>query len=422
VPNQLITKKFEVGLVAFHINGISRVDFAVEGGSWTKVTSMTKNSRTDVVEYWAVLDPSKFKTDGPVEIRAVVYPKAGIPKVMPSLSLTVNSGGTIKQVTRWVSTSGSDSAGDGSQSKPYKSIMRAAKSIKDANSSGRADYGIINLSAGNHTYGTYADWMDSPTKYGWLTIQAAPGVSKDKVFLVKAGSVPGLKTSYVRLYNLTVKPSEDWPVLMTSTNLYDEVWFDNCDLKGQGRYSGTYWVNGWSAVYVTSSLICDSQDGMRGMTLCRDVYIKNIGADAVTDSACVINTVVETVDRSGTDFHGDVFQLHGRRNQVVCYGLIAKKDIGAQGLFAGRGLEVQDLAYVNCEISNRCGRDTDFRVFQFAAVTENMLVKNCKFDGPAIWRTDVGFKAKNVVVDGCKFFDGSAFKPYPGSVTGVTYR
>ncbi|MCH8316356.1 MAG: hypothetical protein IIA64_10320 [Planctomycetes bacterium] len=50
VPYQTFNGDFEIGVVAFHINGIDRVEFSAEGGSWTPVSEMTLNSRTNVWE------------------------------------------------------------------------------------------------------------------------------------------------------------------------------------------------------------------------------------------------------------------------------------------------------------------------------------------------------------------------------------
>lgn len=84
VPYQTFDGDFNVGVVAFHINYIDRVEFSVNGGPWLPVYTMSMNSQINVVEYWATLRASDF-TDGPLELRAVAYPKVGIPRVLDSL-------------------------------------------------------------------------------------------------------------------------------------------------------------------------------------------------------------------------------------------------------------------------------------------------------------------------------------------------
>lgn len=81
VPYQTFDDLFEIGVVAFHINGIDRVEFSLDGGPWTAVKEMTLNPRTNVVEYWVALDAAR-SPDGPVEVRAIAYPKKGVPRVL----------------------------------------------------------------------------------------------------------------------------------------------------------------------------------------------------------------------------------------------------------------------------------------------------------------------------------------------------
>ncbi|MCH7579567.1 MAG: hypothetical protein IIB22_04935, partial [Chloroflexi bacterium] len=114
VPYQTFNGDFEIGVVAFHINGIDRVEFSAEGGSWTPVSEMTLNSRTNVWEYWAVLNAEAFD-DGPVEVRAIAYPKdAGEPRLLSynyeynggpqvfGCQLYANSGGSLPSEVRYV--------------------------------------------------------------------------------------------------------------------------------------------------------------------------------------------------------------------------------------------------------------------------------------------------------------------------------
>src|SRR5262249_17949540 len=150
VPYQTIveqtTPTFNVGVVAFHIAGIERVAFSLEGGPWTDVTSMELNPEAGVVEYFATIDASDFSSDGPIEVRATAYPKAaapqaqgtaaypggGDPRVLKSLFLYVDAGPAATPIARYCSPSGSDSTGDGSVGNPYASPWRAAKAIETA--------------------------------------------------------------------------------------------------------------------------------------------------------------------------------------------------------------------------------------------------------------------------------------------------
>jgi hypothetical protein len=51
VPFQTFDDSLAVGVLAFHISGINRVEFSMEGGPWTPVTRMTRNPQTDVWDH-----------------------------------------------------------------------------------------------------------------------------------------------------------------------------------------------------------------------------------------------------------------------------------------------------------------------------------------------------------------------------------
>ena len=146
VPYQTFNGTFNVGVVAFHINGIKEIDFTAtdkNGASHTYTSNaMTLNPqiandpavtgvgiKTDgVVEYWVPINASDF-ADGPVEITATAYPTAGVPRVLDSLRLYANYGNTLpRQDPIWVAPApaGSDTTGTGTEDNPYASILWAA--------------------------------------------------------------------------------------------------------------------------------------------------------------------------------------------------------------------------------------------------------------------------------------------------------
>jgi hypothetical protein len=409
--------------MAFHVNDVDYVEFSADDGSWVKVSSASVNPRTGAPEYFVAVDAKDFR-DGPTEIRAVAYPKAGVPTVLSSLYLYANGGGSLKATAKYVATGGSDSTGDGSSAKPYGTIMKAANAIASASGNGLADGGIVYLKAGDHVWGKYSYGLRSPTRDAWLTIRAAPGVARDKVRIVDSTDSYGLWTKLVRIKDLTVKPNPGSVVLRSVYKLEDYLWVDGCEMVGNGTSVSTMFTNGWSGTYITDSLVRDSSSGWKGAIVARNVTVKRISEDAFSDSALCVNCTVESMDRTGTTYHPDVVQMYSRRNQMIFYGLKAVKDIGSQGLFTGNNIGIQDVAFVNCQVDNRnaAGRDLSFRVFQLGGTTTHLYVKDCTFNGPANWRTDQAFVANDVVVEDSKNTDGSDFRPSPGTVSGVTYR
>jgi hypothetical protein len=200
VPHQSISNMMNVGVTAFHMNGIKKVSFSVNGGPWRDVTTPTRNPETNVVEYWATLRASDF-ADGPIEVRAIAYPRAGIPRVLGgsqyqyavsgqtgefSLQLHANANGGLAQTIRYVSTTGSDTTGDGSANNPFATIYKAAQAINTANG-GSADNGLIYLQAGDYAYSAPTNQTAITTTNGFLTISGAPGVSKDSVRITSTG-------------------------------------------------------------------------------------------------------------------------------------------------------------------------------------------------------------------------------------------
>jgi hypothetical protein len=122
---------------------------------------------------------------------------------LESLTLNVNANGTLPSIARYVSPTGSDTAGDGSEQNPFATIMKAARAIQNASATATADGGTIYLLAGDYLYGTYDYRLETKTTFRWLTITPAPGVAKEHVRLVGRGSSDGLRTSLVHLKNLT---------------------------------------------------------------------------------------------------------------------------------------------------------------------------------------------------------------------------
>ncbi|MBX3177316.1 MAG: Ig-like domain-containing protein [Candidatus Hydrogenedentes bacterium] len=433
VPYQTFDAYFEIGVVAFHINGIDRVEFSVNNGPWTAVREMTLNPRTDVVEYWVGLDARDF-ADGPIEVRAVAYPVVGEARVLEgpqqsektsrgefSLFLNTNANGTLPEIETYVSISGSDDSGDGSEGNPYRSIMRAARAIQDASPLGMADGGTIFLEAGEYRIGTYSFALNTLTSDRWLTIRPKVNLPKGAARIVGADA-GGLRTKLVRLDSLSVTPasSSDQNVIRSSGPLEDYYWVSNCELIGPGREVNGQWVSGISLVFVSGTFVTNSRDGLAG-AIVRNVRVESIGSDAFTGSDLVLNSSAFRLDNTGTPFHADVLQyftLLTIENKIA-YGVSAESARG-QGFFAGNEVSIKDIAFVDCSINNQLEPNIS-RVFQFAGPTENLYVLRCMFNGPANWRTDLSFSAHNVVVEDTIFTNGGVQVSLP-LVPGVEYR
>jgi len=362
VPYQTFTGKLPVGVVAFHMAGVDRVEFSVNGGAWSAVRSMTQNPVTGIWEYSINVDASTL-ADGDAEVRAVVYPKAGIARVLGgahdgtdaslvsgqySLHVSANAKGTLSSVSKWVSPTGDDTTGDGTSAKPFATIRAAAASLGST-----GDGATIYLAAGDYAYPS----MSTPaaTSARWLTLSAAPGVTADKVRIVSNSGGYGLATKLVHLKGLTVEAAE---LQDTTAAVFNRVWVEGCVLEGTGPLDATrffplgHWTGG---IYVTESTIRKVKYPAYGHMLTRNTLIDTIGGDAFREpSGLVANCEVKNIVNLD-DTHNDLVQFWdptprtGFEN-IVFYGLKAVQNIDAQALFVqqpGSTIHYDNFAFVN---------------------------------------------------------------------------
>lgn len=368
VPYQTFTGEFHVGVVAFHMNGVHRVDFSANGGPWTSVYDKQLNPRTDVWEYTAVLRSSDFNSAGPVEIRAIVWPDvAGRPRVLGgnledntlkqtgnhSLVLNVDPDGSLlaNRVVKYVSPTGNNSTGDGSAANPYASIWHAGRQIQLAQ--GKADNGVIYLMAGDHEWAGAGSWQNPVTEGAWITVTAAPGLDRSQV-RISSGSGQRLNASLTHLKNVTVRTT-----LSQSTNLNrpPRLWFENCVLEGAGPTNDrvfaslTAWTGG---IYSTETTLRNVRNGFKGGTLIeRNERRLNLGEDAFFNCPLIINAYVDGINTAGVPGgpHPDIAQYSNVRNNNIIYGLQAF-NCQSQGVFMRSisSTPSKDIAFVNIVI------------------------------------------------------------------------
>ena len=294
VPYQTFNGEFEIGVVAFHINGIDRVEFSAEGGSWTPVSEMTLNPRTNVWEYWGVLRAEDFD-DGPAEVRAIAYPKdAGEPRLLsynheftggPEIfgcQLYANAGGSLPSEVRYVN--------------PGESIAAAAVSIA-ADQNGNAGGGIIYLNAGDHAMSN----SNVTITDRWLTIAGAPGTTPDQV-RITSGHGNGISNGLLRVKDLTL--------VSTGFGGSGGLWGDSIIMEGTGptdlaRFE-TQWTNWAAGVYATESSFEDIREPLIRVHLMRNLTMDNIGRDLFREPRVVINIIA--FDHGGAHSHSDFVQ------------------------------------------------------------------------------------------------------------------
>jgi hypothetical protein len=359
VPFQTFTGRFDIGVVAFHINGIDRVDFAVNGGDWTSVRNMTFNRQTNVNEYTITLNAADF-ADGQIEIRAIAWPTVGEPRVLAgeisastintgnhSLHLSTNSNATLNRTQVFASPLGNDASGNGSAEAPFRTIFRATQLLQ---SLGKADGGEVLLAAGAYEWSRPNGTAVAVTTDRWLTVRPMDGVSRDDVRITQPAGAQnnGLSTRLVHLKNVTIAAS-----LETNSPQVDFLWLDGVHVNGQGPLDQRiYWSQSWwTGIFATDSLATSVVNGFP-VTLARNCVVDTLHADAFPGTLAVINSVVRNqvigIDPHGYPYHSDFWQeRQGITGQnVIVYGNTATENCLGQGFFT-RGSPHQGIAFVD---------------------------------------------------------------------------
>lgn len=419
VPHQTFTGTFNVGVVAFHLNGIDRVEFAVDGGSWTAVTEMTINPRTNVWEYWVTLDAADF-ADGPVDLRAIAYPKtAGEPRVLQNITghelvLYTNSGGTLGSEKVYVSpANGNDATGDGTDSKPYQTFLKGLEHLLDA--PGGLGGGTVYLDEGTYQY-------PNPSGDGcgghWLTLTPWPGKARDKVIFSGSGS--GVLQRWLHIKGIRIDHSKEdtAPFRLRSSPYGNNFWVEGCDMAGNG-YAGdslsTSGFVGGGIQYITESISHDHKVPVNA-TIVRNVDTWFLSGDLTNSRGLTINLTLDHM-RPAPGVHPDIVQFYsGTTENCIIYGLKAT-DVVAQGINIGQAASLtNDVAIVNCLIEQvPADPQRSFIPCAQSGTANHILLWHHTYANINVVDDHGG--QTNVDIRGCVF---SAFSPPSSNISGWT--
>jgi hypothetical protein len=369
VPYQAFDSTFNVGVVAFHINDIDRIEFAVNGGPWVAVRSMTKNPQTDVVEYWVTLRASDFP-DTNVEVRAIAYPKIGIPRVLAgdsiaangehSLWLQSNANHSLVNTNKaiFVSPSGSDSTGDGNSAKPFQTISKA---LNVAGQSGTCQGATIYLKAGTYVYPTVAADCTGLGTARWLTLESDPAAGKANVIITDAVTAPDVYVRKLHVKNLTLKNLNNNYVFSRPSAVWGNFfWLDNVEYSGNGpvdtpagpAFSAPPIRSG--TLYYTDVYVHDHAGSVFNGALARNLSAYNVGGDFINSMALTVNASVDHM-RHNDPVHADIVQIPtGSIDNMIIYGLKGT-DVAGQGLAIGTTQPQRDIAVVNALLERAAG-------------------------------------------------------------------
>lgn len=374
VPFQTFDDKFEIGVVAFHISGIDRVDFSVNGGDWTSVKNMTYNKRTGVTEYTVTLDAKNFP-DGPIEVRAIAWPNVGEPRVLAGP----------------MDTDVANRAGEHSL-------------ILYTNANGTSPEQVIELQAGDYTWGhtPFAGSQSDPNR--WIVYRPAPGVAREEVRIVDTVFVqpppghPSIQMTRIKFENITV----DATVRNDGQDLLRYVagrtfWYDRVVFQGRGQF--VTGGQGYSTTgYMTDSIVRDTQH-TPGVRFVRGCTYERIGEKAMRGVSLVINTTVNYLDRGPNHVEPGAWHHSGISNPVggdnrVYYGLNMYDVYGETWAFRQGTSDLsehRDVAVVNCRSIRTYPQreDPGFEGYtmMLGGHAVHLLIKDSDFNGPFIYRT-----------------------------------
>lgn len=409
VPFQTFDGTFQIGVVAFHMRGIDRVEFSVDGGEWKSADGMRPNDRNGVWEYGVVLRAKDFE-DGPLEVRAVVRPRVGVARVLAgeiqpasallgehSMFLNANSRGTLPRPKVWVDgNAGDDESGDGTPDKPFRTPTRAVSAHQQRE--GDCEGLEVLCRAGRYSWGPTGQPAPETT-HRWLSVRAAPGVPVDQVVFDTEGRF-GFATRLIRAHGITV--SGETRFVTGGQDRF--LWVDGCTLAGPGPTSGVtpFRWRSWTGTYFTDSHVHSYHDAVSGAMLVRRVRVSNLGSDAFSNSVAVLDCTADDIDARGSKAHPDVYMFYGKNRDienVVVFGLRAT-NANCQGIFAATTPEIRDVALVNVLIAMPYGSER-VSSSQWNCPVNHLVMRCVTIPNQSFaWRTSA---VRNLTVVGCVF-------------------
>jgi len=390
VPDAEFRGSHPIGVVAFHIGGISHVEFTVNGNAIFRVGEMSRNPVTGVNEYTLTLDGSKLPR-GVVEVRAAAVPYWGESRDLGALRLLNRTGedpgpaffvrgfetGGEEPIDDGSEDSRAQPRGDGSLEDPFERIYDAAVAAV------RNGRGTVYLLPGDHLWAGRKGGEVSvslPSDFGWLTVAAAPGSGPSDVRIIgNSSGTGGINAQRVRLRDVSVIGTS----LDTNRTSAPAIWFERCVLTGTHRDdNSTQFANGssWTGgIYATDTVVTDVRTATKHWDLVRGCRFERIGSDVFHNPSVVIDCEAHDVRKNGGGAHPDLIQFNGDFENVIIYGLKAT-EVWAQGIFSrgSSGIPDRDMAFVNIEI------DAKNYLSQWLQSADHLLFWNVSFLGRAL--------------------------------------
>jgi hypothetical protein len=446
VPRSEYTGPFSVGVVAFHVNGINRVDFSVNGGAWKSVYEPKLNPDNNVEEYFVKIDPLDH-ADGVIEIRAIAYPNIGIPRVLQGnltnngptypnqqqylqgnhgMLVVLNGYGTLPYFAVYISPNGNDTTGDGSQANPFNSMGRALKHFKT--NYGKADGGTIYLMEGVNliSVGAYSN-HGCQTFERYLTFRPAPGLTREQVKL-NGNPAGGLRVNFIKVEDVTfyTDPARPNTQFRNGANSSSYFWANRCHAiyeaynpdgtwadpaNGGGFALGNGTSGSFTAVHVTNCSSFNTRGNVRSNQMVINYRCDRPGDTPFSGAFLTINAEAYNPIRIGSD-HLDGWHWFGtegspiRRENHIMHNIFMRNFWG-QGMmyeYFSPGTErFDDVALVNIDIEQNVATSAGG---WWEMDTNHLLIKNVtqsdqnlRFKRPDQFTANPRLQLKNVLIE-----------------------
>lgn len=316
-----------IGVMAAHVsgtsNGITKVSFSVNNGTWVDVTTVTKDPISGRVGYWVDIDAADFSDGDVAEVRCIAYPVAGPCRVLQgefvytdnefttpnasswwghhSLFLTANDGLSLSQTVATL-----DSGGGAPAISPPSDVLDPYVLVLEAGTYDLSD--VITAFAG-----VSAD----PTKR-FNCITAKAGLDRDDVIILCESQ--GTENRNMRFKNLTFQydaVSNTVNVFGTTTENASrayEWWFEDCDILGKDGsptfgWNFASWQGRKDAGCSFTGCHFTGQDGpLRGNHLAINCTFDEC-ADTFTNCHALVSGATITNNGALGGAHPDVWQL-----------------------------------------------------------------------------------------------------------------
>ena len=412
-----LTGEATLGVVAYHFSQIRKVDFRVGTGAVTEVTAASVNPATGELEFVLQLDTTEL-ANGVHAVAATAYPNAGQAKTLAPRRIFVANG--VSYDTWYVAGSGDDTNGDGSSSRPFRSLDRACKA---------ADGGdTILVMNGNFA-------IPDQKPYGfeqYVTIKPAPGQNP---VITECGTI---RSSYIKFEDMFFRADRVQDPVINSTDV-THLWFSGCTFVGVGkdvtdnrvcavrfyRLTGSSEITGRFSC-VENCIMHDMDTGVKatnGESIIRGNLIYDLTSDGIGyDGENVLitgNTIHDNHVPPGGSQHCDFIQSNVGANNIVirnnyCYNGDAQGN--KFGGWSDRSQVYTNIAFVGNVMATGDKGSANFR-FEGAAKGkrfENILVEhNTIWNGSSTFVIEASLDAENIVVR------NNIFGPKPVSVQSM---